>query len=182
MKNNISIMLKCTLLIALSIVLGKIFVLKMPFGGSINLSPIPIIVSSILFGPSWGIYTGFSYSIIKIIFGFQMPPVINPVNIIAVFLLDYIIPYTSLGLSSIFKVKGKISIYLAIISIMIVRLLSTTISGVIIWKNLLRPNLNILTYSFVYNSIYIIPETILILIMCPILLNFFKLITKFKGK
>ena len=131
MKNNISIMLKCTLLIALSIVLGKIFVLKMPFGGSINLSPIPIIISSILFGPSWGIYTGFSYSIIKIIFGFQMPPVINPVNIIIVFLLDYIIPYTSLGLSSIFKVKGKISIYLAIISIMIVRLLSTTISETI---------------------------------------------------
>ena len=182
MKNNISIMLKCTLLIALSIVLGKIFVLKMPFGGSINLSPIPIIISSILFGPSWGIYTGFSYSIIKIIFGFQMPPVVNPVNIIAVFLLDYIIPYTSLGLSSIFKVKGKISIYLAIISIMTLRLLSTTISGVIIWKNLLRPDLNILTYSFVYNSIYIIPETILSFIICPILLTFLKPITKFKGK
>ena len=179
MKNNISIMLKCTSFIALSIILGKIFVLKMPFGGSINLSPIPIIISSMLFGPSWGIYTGFTYSIIKIILGFQAPPVLNPINIIAVFLLDYIIPYTSLGLSSIFKVKGKISVYSAVISTMIIRLLSTTISGVIIWKNLLLPDLNILIYSFIYNSIYILPETVLSLIICPIILNFLRRITKF---
>lgn len=172
MKNNISTMLKCTMLISLSIILGKIFVFKMPFGGSINLSPIPIIISSIIFGPSWGVYTGFTYSIIKLILGFQAPPTINPINMVGVFLLDYIIPYTSLGLASIFKIKGKISVYLAVASTMIIRLLSTTLSGIIIWKNLLLPDLNILLYALVYNAIYIVPETILMIIICPIILKF----------
>ncbi len=171
MKNNISVMLKCTMLISLSIILGKIFAFKMPFGGSINLSPIPIIISSVMFGPSWGVYTGFTYSIIKIILGFHAPPTINPVHVTGVILLDYIIPYTSLGLSSIFKIKGKTSIYLAVTATMIIRLISTTLSGIIIWKNLLFPDVNILIYSLIYNAIYIFPETVLIFIICPIILK-----------
>jgi thiamine transporter len=162
------------MLIALSIIFGKIFALKMPYGGSINLSPIPIIMSSLIFGPSWGIYAGFTYGIIKVILGFQVPPATNFFSIIAVFFLDYIIPYTSLGLSSMFKIKGKIAASLGITLAMIIRLISTTISGIVIWKNLLWPGLNILAYSLIYNSIYIFPETILSLIICPLILKFAK--------
>jgi thiamine transporter len=174
MKNNVSTMLKCSMLIAISVILGKIFALKMPYGGSINLSPIPIIISSFMFGLSWGVYTGFTYSIVKIILGFRTPPITNLLSTIAVFFLDYVIPYTSLGFSSIFKVKGKTAVYLGIISVMIIRLLSTTISGIIIWGNLLWPDLNIIAYSLIYNSIYILPETILSLAICPIILKFTK--------
>lgn len=175
MKNNISTMLKCTMFVSLCIILGKVFVFKMPFGGSINLSPIPIVLSSIMFGPLWGAYTGFTYSIVKIILGFQVPPVVNPISIIGVAMLDYVIPYTALGgLSSTFKFKGKTSMYLSALPTMTVRLLSTSISGVIIWKSLLFTEVNVFVYSLVYNATYVIPETIIYLILCPIILDFLK--------
>lgn len=166
--------LKIIIVTSLAIVLGKVALINMPLGGSINLSCLPIISSSFLYNPSWGILIGFVYSITKLILCFKSPPILNPISLIAVIFLDYIIPYSCLGLSSIFKVRGRYRYTIGILFTMIVRLISTTLSGVLIWKNIFYPYTNIFIYSIIYNSIYIVPETVLSIILCPLVVRFLK--------
>ena len=94
------------LLIALATVLmwvSKLIPAPWLQGGSITIaSMVPIILASVLLGTKWGLASGFVYALIQMMTGFYLPPVTTFWNFMAVILLDYILPFTCLGLADVF--------------------------------------------------------------------------------
>lgn len=164
-KNHIKIIIQCSFMVLISFILNNIVIFKMPFGGSITMaSSSPIILTSLLFGTKYGLYSGFIYSLIQIFSGFHPPPVKTVFSFAITIMLDYIIPYISLGLASLFVKKIKTpytKAFLASLSVGLIRYVSSVISGVIIWTDLISIKLPVLEYSLIYNLIYILPDVII---------------------
>ena len=133
-------------------------------GGSITIASMtPIILASILLGTKWGILSGLVFSLIQMITGFYLPPVTTFLTFIAVILLDYILPFSVLGLAGFFaKLTGnKIwSIPLSGTIVTFLRYILHTLSGIIIWGAFTDAE-SVPIYSIVYNGSYMIPEIII---------------------
>jgi len=89
--------------------------LNFPFGGGITIcSMLPIIVISYMYGTKWGLFTGFTYSIIQMMLGYRtIGALFTPtsdefqgiLNAFLICIIDYILAYTALGLGGIFRGK-----------------------------------------------------------------------------
>ncbi len=148
----------------------------MPFGGSVTLGhTAPLILFSFKNGAKPGLFAGLIYGIFQIILSFHIPPVKSFAALVFVILLDYLIPYSLVGLAP-FYVKAiknkKISLIVGAIFSNVLRLLSSILSGVIVWSEYIAKNVNIWLYSLLYNSFYMIPEIIITTIICYAFINF----------
>ncbi len=153
------------LMIALATILAEFAVFEFPFGGSVTLfSQLPIVILSYRYGVKWGLVTGFTMSLLQMIFGaanFSYVSGISSYLILA--FADYIVAFTALGLGGIFKnVVKKQSYALAYGSVLvsIIRYVCHIISGVTIWKEY-AGDMNVFEYSVTYNGGYMIPELII---------------------
>ena len=89
--------------------------LNFPFGGGITISSmLPIILISYMYGTKWGVFTGFSYSIIQMMLGYStVGALFTPtsdsyqgiLNALLICVIDYILAYTALGLGGVFRNK-----------------------------------------------------------------------------
>lgn len=174
MSSKLRILTECSFMIILSFVLSNIIIFKMPFGGSITLcSMCPIIMASLRNGTKYGLLTGFTYSLIQIIMSFHIPPIKSIFAFFIVIFLDYIIPYTSLGLANLFYDKiNSNKVFFASICASLIRYFSSILSGIIVWKELCPPNISIWKYSVIYNSAYMIPEIIITSLVCSVLYKY----------
>ena len=97
-------LVECALMIALATVLSFITVYTLPQGGSITAaSMMPLVLASFRHGPKWGLFTGFVYSLIDLMRGFDN--VMYCTTIGAMFLcilLDYLLAYSVMGLACVF--------------------------------------------------------------------------------
>lgn len=179
MKEQIKTLAFCAIALALSIVLSFIKIIQLPLGGAVTLlSMLPILCVSCKFGIKWGLLTGFCYSWFQILQGGVFAWGLTPGMLIASLFLDYIIAFTVLGLSGIFKDKFKYGSIVGIAFACILRFVSHFLSGVILWANfdefvafgtewINHPIL----YSICYNGAYMLPETIFTIIAAIILYN-----------
>ena len=165
--------------VALATGLSFIKIWEMPLGGSITLlSMLPITMISIMLGLKWGIGSAFVYSLIQLMFGISevLSWGLTPVMLVGTMLLDYILPFTVLGVAGAFVKKGYAGICAGVVLALGLRFLSHFLSGVIIFQNLEqfelfgtlfanRPYL----YSFCYNGFYMIPEIIITTIAAVLL-------------
>lgn len=165
--------------VALATGLSFIKIWEMPLGGSITLlSMLPIAMISIMLGLKWGIGSAFVYSLIQLMFGISevLSWGLTPVMLVGTMLLDYILPFTVLGVAGVFVKKGYVGICAGVVLALGLRFLSHFLSGVIIFQNLEqfelfgtlfanRPYL----YSFCYNGFYMIPEIIITTIAAVLL-------------
>ncbi|MFI3114588.1 MAG: energy-coupled thiamine transporter ThiT [Clostridia bacterium] len=153
---------ECAILIAIAFVLSSIKIYTLPNGGSVTLcSMLPLIIISHRNGLKWGILSGFIYSVLQIFQGFWPPPNPTFINYCLSFGFDYIIAFTVLGTSVLFEKpfkNKKIGFVASIIIVSMLRALSHTIVGVIIWESLWGA-------SIIYNFGFMIPESILIAIV-----------------
>ena len=71
MKNNKTYRLVVTaMLIAIATVLNEFAVVQLPYGGGVTIfSQVPIIALGYIFGPAWGLLSGFVMSLIQLLFG-----------------------------------------------------------------------------------------------------------------
>ena len=115
-------------------------------------------------------------------------------NIVLMVLLDYFIAFTVLGLSGMFKNKmksNKKSFILGALCVCLLRYLAHFLSGWILWGSYAQwfftesmtgkfsqgilthfsGQLLSIVYSIIYNGIYMIPETIITVIVCAILIS-----------
>jgi thiamine transporter len=185
--------------------------LSMPFGGKFfGISMLPIVMIGLMFGLKYGLISGFIYAMYN--FGIDYIIYIEALKstlegwtgetwgafkIFMLILFDYIIPFMAFGLSGLFKegFKTKTKFIYAFVLVSIVRLISSTISGVILWSSSIsyavdqveqgEANQNIATqlfsfvgnkiwlYSLGYNLIYIV--TTLIVTLAIGLLSFKRL-------
>ena len=89
--------------------------LNFPFGGGITIaSMLPIILVSYIYGTRWGLFTGFTYSVIQMMLGYStIGALFTPsndayqgiINALLICIIDYILAYTALGLGGVFRNK-----------------------------------------------------------------------------
>ena len=127
---------------------------QMPSGGKLNLGPIAILMCSYHLGWKNGLLMGFVSVFLQLAIG--------SVGFYGIysFILDYLIAYSCYGTASFFP--NYKYLYSGIFITSIIRLLSSTISGTLLWETPLWS-------SLVYNATYMIPTTICVLIVVPII-------------
>lgn len=170
-NKNVRILAECAIMIALASVLSLI---KIPpilfpnFGGSITLfSMLPICVIAIKYGLGWGLGTAFVYSAMQLMFGITIDGVLGwgltSAFLVGTIFFDYLIPFTALGISGMFRKKGIPGIITGISIALLIRWICHIVSGTIffaswsLWENPF-------VYSIAYNSTYMVPELILTVI------------------
>lgn len=173
-KSHLRIRALCegAILLALAIVLNflsKILFANLPNGGSVTLAMFPILLYAHRWGLGRGILMGLSYGLLDMLFdggyawGWQS------------ILLDYLLAYSALGLGGMFKSKAW-GIFPDILIGSLGRFLIHHISGVTIYRIIAptevsgfgvfsSPHL----YSLVYNSVYMVPNTLIALVIAAIL-------------
>lgn len=166
-----------SLIVSICFVIELFPILTLPFGGSVTVGKmLPLIFFTYFYGLKSGIFAGLIYSILQMIIFFHIPPAKTFFAFTLAILFDYIIPYLSIGFTALFKntfcnVKKYFTI--SIVFSYTVRFLCCAFSGVVIWSKYIPKEYNIWIYSVVYNLIYIVPEIIIALIICNVLINFF---------
>ncbi len=133
---------------------------------------LPIVLISIEYGISWGLVGAFVYSLVQLGFDFAsvMSWGLSPAAIVGTILLDYILAYTAIGVSGIFRKKGVAGICIGIFIALCLRFVCHLISGTIIFDIWMPKEWsNPLLYSICYNGIYMLPELVLTTIGAVIL-------------
>lgn len=167
-----SMSLRClteaAILVALAQVLSYIKLMELPNGGSLTPAIFPLILFAVRWGWKSGLLAGFAFGLLQLIFdgayawGWQS------------MLLDYLVAFTPLGLAGIFKGK-KWGIFAGTVLGCACRFVVHYISGVTIYKILAPTELLGMTftspsfYSLVYNGSYMLPNTILALVIAGLL-------------
>ena len=164
-QSNKSVNIKRIVVTAMLIGLGTALSLirwQMPLGGEITLlSMLPIALISIEYGIGWGLVGSFVFSLIQLglQFGMLASWGLSAAMFVGSIVFDYIIAYTAIGLSGIFRKKGVVGICLGIFIALLVRFCSHIVSGTIFFASFMPEGWNNpLLYSICYNGIYMLPE------------------------
>jgi len=151
------------ILIAAGTVLSMIKVYEMPLGGSVTLlSMVPVILAACMLGTKWGLATAFVYSGMQLLLGITdglFSWGLTSTALVGTIFLDYLLPFTLLGLAGIFRKKGLVGIVAGTVFVMVARFLCHLLSGAIIFDIWCSWD-NVWWYSFCYNGAYMLPELI----------------------
>lgn len=166
--------------IALSFALSYIRILHMPMGGSITFaSMLPLMLYSYMFGCKKGLIAGIVYGFLQAI---QDPWLLHP----AQFALDYLVAFMAMALTGCLrnvaslKEKMRTQFTLGAIIAGVMRYISHYFSGVFAFGTFgadyaeeygISALANPYFYSFVYQSMYVIPEIVIVIVVGVILLS-----------
>ena len=162
-----------SLSIALSFVLSCIRLYRMPTGGSVTPgSMLPIMLFSAAFGMGPGVIAGLVYGLLQVIQGSWF------LNIWQ-FIFDYFLAFAALGLAGIAKDRPDKWLYIGIPVAALGRVVCAVIAGMMWAADTLSSGgaLQIgstvysssLLYSIVYNGAYLVPDTVICLILAALL-------------
>ena len=159
-------------MLALAIVLNylsKVIFAIMPNGGSVSLAMFPILFYAHRWGLGRGLLIGFGYGLLDMLldggyaWGWQS------------ILLDYLVAYTALGLGGLFKGKAW-GIFPGVVMGCLGRFLVHYFSGITLYRILVPTEISGLgvfsnphVYSLVYNGVYMLPNTLIALVIAGIL-------------
>ena len=140
--------------IALSFVLSLFRLYRMPTGGSVTpASMLPVMLFAAAFGVGPGVLCGAVLGVLQYMQGGWFLNVWQ-------FLLDYVLAYAALGLCGFYrplkKVKG--GLYLSMVIAVLARLISATLAGYMFWDTAWWA-------SVVYNGVYLIPDTVICMLL-----------------
>lgn len=175
--NNVRWLVESAVMIAIGTVLSNPpFKIDFPLGGGLTLcSMLPLVLISWRYGIGRGLIAALAYSLIQLVFGLDNVQYATSALMAAgIVLLDYIAPYTVLGLSGMLKGKTKdprLGLALGIVITFVLRFLCHFITGWWIW-DALWPNEFGWTapfYSFAYNGSYMGAEIVLTCVVAWIL-------------
>ena len=180
-------------LVALAAILSIIKIFQLPYGGEITLAGmVPVIILGYKYGVKWGLFSGLVYSIIMAVLGATTTQAFAGMydpenaaksifNIVLMAFIDYIVAFTVLGLSGMFRGRIKndtLSLILGGSVAVLLRLAAHFLSGFILWgsyaewfftdvmnndfgKSILA-NFSgtglALIYSLIYNASYMLPN------------------------
>lgn len=171
---KIRILIEGALFIAFAMVLSYIKLLDMPFGGSITLEMLPLVIMALRNGVKWGCLTGFVHGLIQMILGFSNVLYCNTIMAqIGCIMLDYILAFTVLGLAPVFaRCAGKnkrAGFLIGSIVAGLLRFLCSFLSGCLLWGSFAPKEMNIAVYSLLYNGAYMVPDIIIMAVVVVIL-------------
>ena len=185
-------MTECAMMIALAVVLSMCKLYQAPLGGSVTLlSMLPVIFISVRHGVVWGLGCGFVYSLIQLLLGFgNLAYIPTPLGVFGGVMLDYILPFTLLGLGGIFLLtkpktnKGACAAIVAgAVLVVVLRFLCHFLGGAVVWYEITKEGewneyvnkVGMWTYSFVYNITYLGPDGALAVAASPVLVKLKKM-------
>ncbi len=205
-KKNLYWLVESAVMIALAAVLelvAKMVIPEMPFGGQVTIvSMLPVVLVGWKYGLGKGLVTGFVYSLVQMALGVKtISALIMPTsdeylgtlgNVILMFLLDYVVAYTVLGLGALYKKRIKsnsVSLGLGAFTVLTFRYISHILSGYILYgawaewfftqegfyswgqtiMNTFSGNGLSLVYSIIYNGFYMVPEIIITTIVAVVI-------------
>ncbi len=144
----------CAVFVILDRVSDALNLFQMANGGKLNFGPVALLMCSYHLGWKNGLLVGVTSVFLQLAIG--------SVKFYGIwsFLLDYLIAYAVYGLASLFP-NWKY-FYSGVIVTSILRLLSSTLSGTLLWETPLWA-------SLVYNASYMIPTTVCAIIVVPLL-------------
>lgn len=192
-RSTTRILVECALMVALASVLCVFPKFKfLAFGGSITFcSMLPIVLVSYRNGIKWGLLSGLVFALIQMLTGFSSVGY-SVFAVAMVVLLDYLLPFTLLGLGGMFRGRfGKPAPELALgtLVVLLTRYACHIISGYVVWgeyadtffANDMGGSAGswflthfsghglALVYSVVYNGLYMIPEIIITVIVAVLI-------------
>ncbi len=188
-KQKLYILCECAILIAVAAVLAMIRLWRSPLGGSVTLlSMLPVMIISIRHGIKWGLGSGFVFSVIQLIQGLDtVGSIPTATGVVMAIIFDYIMPFTCLGLAGVFMKKqfvSKKSEYLAILGgivlALVLRFLCHFGVGSLLWYEITKladwgdpwntyvEKYGMWSYSFIYQIMYLGPDSLLVLLASPI--------------
>lgn len=164
-KQDIRKITLCAIMIALGTVLSLFKPYEPPLGGGVTvLSMVPVAFLSCALGLKWGFGAAFAYSLVQLFISFAevMSWGLTAGAVIVSFLLDYIVAYTVLGFSGIFRKKGTAGIVAGVALATALRFICHFVTGVYIFDIWMPEGWeNVWVYSLCYNGGYMLPEIIL---------------------
>ncbi|MBQ1950718.1 MAG: energy-coupled thiamine transporter ThiT [Clostridia bacterium] len=162
-QKNLFRLVEGALMIAVAAVLSLVKVLELPYGGSVTAcSALPILLVAYRHGTGWGLFTGFTFSLIQLLLGLSnVSYMTTPLSVMAVIMLDYVVAFMVLGLGGVFRSparsQGKALVWGALLTGLL-RYVCHVIAGCTVWAGLSIPTKAAFLYSLAYNATYMIPE------------------------
>jgi thiamine transporter len=149
--------------VALSFVLGLFVLFKMPFGGSVSLEMIPLILLALRQGWKVGVVAGAAYGLLDLAID---PFVVHPLQL----LLDYPLAFGVLGLAGLFKPTVQGAVLGATVAVL-ARFLCHFLSGVVFFASYAPDGWNPFVYSAAYNAAYLAPSLLIAIVVVVVLLK-----------
>jgi len=151
-------------LVAVAQILSYLKLWEMPWGGSVVLSMIPLVLYAVRWGLGAGLLGGFAFGVLQFMFdgGFA----IGWQSIIG----DYILGFTVLGFAGLFH-KNRFGFFYGALLGCALRFLCSYITGVVAWGEYMPEMFFGMTmttpwiYSALYNGFYMLTDCILVLVV-----------------
>ena len=159
---------ECAIFVALSLALMPIEIPGPAFGGDIDLVMIPLFILAYRNGAAYGIGSGLVFGFLKCLIGggigWGLPSV----------LLDYVLAYAAVGVAGFFKEKSwaiELSTFIGCFARFIIHF----ISGITLYAIITPTEIGGMTignpvlYSIVYNAFYMLPNTVIAVVIMSLL-------------
>jgi len=157
------VLTEAALAIALAFVFGLLPAFKMPFGGSISLEMIPLILLALRQGFVVGTVAGVAYGLLDLLID---PFVVHPAQV----LLDYPLAFGALGLAGFFAPTVRGAILGATVAVL-GRFVCHFVSGIVFFSSYAWKGWSPAAYSAVYNAGYLVPSLVIALLLVVTLLK-----------
>ena len=188
MKNTKLLMLtECSVMLALSIVLSLVKIIRMPMGGSVTLlSMLPVMLIAVKYGFKGGLPCAFGLALYRLFEGIASGNVFvyctEAKTVIICALFDYLIPFTVLGCAAMFRKpaeklrpdkRGAADALLlaGFVAVIFVRFLCHFITGFTIWGQWAPEGQSAYIYSLLYNGQYMLPECVFTTVGAAVMIN-----------
>lgn len=177
-KRKTQLLSECAVLVALAFVLSYVRIITMPMEGSVTLlSMLPIVILSVRHGTRWGLGGAFVYALLQLVQSITIGGLfswgLTPGALVGCILLDYLVPFTLLGLAGCFRKGGTLGVMAGTALVILLRYLSHVLSGAVIFAIVTEKVAifgadvvftNPWLYSLCYNGFYLLPELLLTLL------------------
>lgn len=155
------------IMVAVAEVLSFIKLWEMPWGGSIVLSMVPLVLYAVRWGLPQGLLASFVFGLLQLIFdgafayGWQS------------ILGDYLVAFTVLGLAGLFR-RQKPGVILGSLVAGFARFLVHYVVGATVWAEYMPDiylGMNMTSpwvYSLIYNALYMVPNIVITIVVFAI--------------
>jgi len=168
MNKKTKVLTEAAIMIAMSLILELIVLYKLPNGGSVTLSSLPIVFFALRHGMGWGAMAGFVFGGLNYIMGGSA---IDWTTII----FDYFLAFSMLGLGAGVFYRRKGGAFGGSILGISLQFLASYLVGVFVWGKWMPEEFLGLTmttpwfYSFLYNILWAGPDLLLCLVVFALL-------------
>lgn len=172
-NNKTKMLASAGVMIALAQILSYMKLFRMPQGGTVTPGKyVPLILFALIYGGKSGCLLGFVFGILQ--FVLDGGQIYHPLSL----LLDYFVAFSVVGVAGFFN-KSYLSAIRGTILAMLLSFCSFFLSGWLVFGSYAPEGQAPWLYSLIYNASYMLPETIITIILISILYKPLKKALKF---